>query len=192
MEFPIGAWKYSVAITDGKLFHEGRECIGATIEASREILISSVCPPRDRLRVLIRELTRAWTFATGSPDGPEAWMDLAATMFGATVSALNRQGSEAALVAMRPGDDIGPATARVGLSRNRECARCNGTVAGASVDCTPGAMPGVLDMGLYCEHCGKTQRWQEVATAMGLPSGIVTGKPRFEAGDTISEPTLST
>lgn len=184
MIFVVGTQKYRLRITEGPIVLNGVECSSVCLQAHREILIAPDHPKRDRLRSLLHELARAWVFETGMPRDAEGWMDVAASVSIGAMKDLNNQGGEMALLAMRPGESTGASTAKIGLSRNRECAVCRTTVAGASVQCQPAGMPGVVELALYCEFCNHTQRWQEMQSARGLPTGVVVGEPAFERGDT--------
>lgn len=180
MRFRCGPHFYQLRITPGPLAHEGTPCLGACLQSTREILLSAACPPADRLRTLIRELAIAWVFECGEPTD---WLDRVATIAIATYADLNRQGGELAVLSLRAGESTGDAASAIGLSRSRECAVCRTAVAGGSVACRPG-MPGTVDLALFCDFCGRTQRWREASSARGLPSGVVLGEMIFERGDT--------
>lgn len=183
MTFRIGKRRYRLKVVPGKLLVDGATALGAAMQSRAEILLSSELPHDDRLRVLCRELFRCWVFETGRPDSTEGWLSLAATMAMQLSVDLNAAGGELGLLSLRPGEDVENPTIRIPLTRNRQCAKCGGTVAGASVECSPDT-PGVVRMSLYCEFCGITQRWSETQGGMGLPTGQVVGEPVFESGDT--------
>lgn len=183
MIFHVGPHTYRLRVTAGALIHGGAECLGGTIQTPREILISADCPAGDRLRVLLRELCRAWSFEVGAPHGDD-WMDLAATVALAAMKDLNTQGGALALLALRPGERTDHSTVKIGLSTNRYCPCCQETVAGGSVHWGPGEVPGVVDLAIFCPFCGDTWRWREAQAAGGMPTGIVLGTPVKERGDT--------
>jgi hypothetical protein len=180
MRFRIGPHTYSLRITEGPIVVDGASCLGASLTGSHEILIAADCPPKLRLSTLLYELTRAWSLETGVPRDCEGWYELAATMAVAAMVDLNNQGGEMALLSLRDGESPQPAAAKIGLTRNRCCGICGGTVAGGSVECVV-AGPGVCELRLYCEHCGMTMVWREAQTARGLPSGQVLGEPKARA-----------
>lgn len=184
MKFRIGPWMYRLRITEGPLVHEGVPCLSACLQSPREILIAGDCPVADRGRAMYTELTRAWTFEKGIPASADGWLALAASMAMQATIDLNQQGGILALRSLRPAESADGAAARLGLSRERVCGTCGGSVAGGSVGCSPAAdKPGIVDLELYCEFCGQTQFWQEAQTIAGMPSGIVVGEAYFRAGD---------
>jgi hypothetical protein len=183
MNFDVGSNTYRLRVTEGPIELDGAECLSACVQAEREILISKEAKPRDRMRLLIRELARAWTFETGEPSTFNGWLGLVATVTLAAVKNLNTQGGEMGVLSLRPGEVTSSATVKIGLSLNRPCAVCNTTVAGGSIVCQPAGLPGVVEMMLYCDFCGHTQCWKEMQGARGLPTGVPIGKPTFERGD---------
>jgi hypothetical protein len=78
--FRVGARDYTVHVTPGPLLIDGREASGATLEENGEILIAPHLAPASAVRVMLRELARAWTFETGEPATAEDWLDLTATV----------------------------------------------------------------------------------------------------------------
>lgn len=182
MAFKVGARLYRVTVTAGRLSFDGDGCLGATLQSEGEILISASCPPHDRLRILLRELQRAWTYECGVPGDADGWLDLAATMARAAMVDLNLHSGEAALLALGAGETLEPKL--IGLQSARHCGKCRSMVAGGSVACKTTNLPGVLELAMYCEFCGRTMRWREAQTARGTPSGELLGRMEFEAGDT--------
>lgn len=183
MRFRIGARYYSVRVTDGPIVLDGFKCSGVCLQSTREILIAGDCHPRERSFILFRELMRGWVFETGQPANDDGWHDLGATMTLGAIVDLNMQGGQEALFGLRAGESPERAAAKIGLTRSRACAVCRGDVAGGSVLCHPSKTPGIVDLALFCDHCNRTQRWSEVQSAGGFPSGQVVGEPVFEAGD---------
>lgn len=193
MRFKIAARRYALQITPGPLVFEEKECLGCCLQADQLLLIAADCPVRDRLRILLRELLRAWTFEVGEPATVGAWLDLGATVLQGTINDLNMQGGEMALMSMVSGESPEPAAARSGLSTSRQCAVCESTVAGGSVAWRPSTPPGAVELRIYCEHCNQTQIWQEGQSARGIPNAIPISEPRFERGDKtgLAQPGLS-
>lgn len=187
MRFRVGPWRYAVRISETPVIHEGDACMGLCIADSREILISPDCNPKDRLPVLIHELTHAWLFSAGTPQTPEDWCDMNAMIFTTALQDLMIQGGIESLLRMGPGETESGKALTVALASARYCAKCRTTVAGASVVCVQSELPGALDLSIYCEHCNHIQRWQEAATASGFPSATVIGRPTFHTGKAMAE-----
>jgi hypothetical protein len=79
--FRVGAVDYTVAVAPGPLSIEGAAISGGTMEAEREILIAGdVTDGVQRVRVMLRELARAWTFEVGEPATAADWINLAGTV----------------------------------------------------------------------------------------------------------------
>lgn len=180
MNYRVGPWRYKLRIADAALFLNGEERMGLCCEKSRELLISPECPPAARLGMFFHELAHAWIYHTGEPRTVEDLCDLFATMTAAALDDLCINGGKEAILRLTPGESPSPGAAKIALTRNRYCGKCQSTIAGFSVECKPSALPGVLDLSLFCEHCNHVQRWQEMATASGLPSGTHLGEPSFE------------
>jgi hypothetical protein len=92
----VGPYTFTIFVTDGPLMHEGEPCVSACVMGTREILISGETPPADRHRLVLREVARAWLFATGSPCTTEGWIDLCATVALSAMQDLSGESREAA------------------------------------------------------------------------------------------------
>lgn len=187
MRFHVAARRYSLRIALGRLIHEGVQVLGAVVRREREIIISATCEPFDRLRVLLRELTRAWVMETGEPTDADGWLSLIANVLPLAMTDLATQGGETALMALHPGESPEPGAARAGVGSARHCAKCSGSVVGASVvwRCLDSAL---AEMRFYCEFCNHTQIWTELVSAKGRPTAITIDAPTFEKGDTTGVP----
>lgn len=184
MRFHVaGTIVYRVRISPEPLTLHGQRCMGVCDEAQREITLSCDLPARHRLHVLAHELAHAWDYAAGEPKDGEAWCDRMGAVLSAALRDLAMCGGEDALMRLRPGESPGPAACRLVLSRERRCAICSGSVAGASVVAHPSEVPGVAELALWCEWCGHVQHWRETVTQHGYPSGQVEGEPTFERGE---------
>jgi hypothetical protein len=184
MRFPVAGAVYAVRVTAGPVrLEDGTDVHGATLADSREILIAATCPPEMRWDVLLAELLRAWTFETALPSTDDEWLRLHARCSREAFRAINQQGGERALLNLQPGESPQPMAARIGLATSRQCAVCDGTVAGGSVAWKPTALPGVAELRVFCEFCGETQVWHEGLTG-GMPNARTLGAPTYEPGDT--------
>lgn len=180
--FKVGGITYVVRVSSEPLYLHGDVCDGLCLENEREILIAPDIAEDDRLRVLFHELLHAWTYVTGAPGDAEGWADLFAATATAAHQDLTRCGGEEALRRLRAGEVLGVMTGRIMLTRSRYC-RCGGTVAAASVDCRVDPRnPGQVTLKMGCDFCGHTMTWNELATQRGLPSGVVVGEVKVEAG----------
>lgn len=75
----VGPFEYAVKVTRGPLSHDGRPCLWACAQQSRELLISGEAEPADRMRLMLRALAHAWLFAYGEPHTRDGWLDRMAT-----------------------------------------------------------------------------------------------------------------
>src|SRR4051812_41508614 len=126
MRYRVGPWEYRVRIAEAPIVVAGKRRLGLCKEAERLILISPEGREGGGLKGLFHELSHAWIFETGEPATVEGWCDLISTV---TVS-LNRDlaihGGETMLERMLPGESPEAGSARVPLTRHRQCAVCQG------------------------------------------------------------------
>jgi hypothetical protein len=179
--FRVGALKYGVKIPRDRMTVDRKECLGLCDEYGRRFLISPAVPIDRRLWTLAHEIAHGHFLATGVPSDVEGLCDLFATMFEMTMRDLVNAGGEEALKRLDPGEELGTATGKIGLTLNRACSRCRGTIAGGSVQCTPTG-DGHVELRAVCRHCDVTLIWRELATHGGHPSGVMVGEARFVRG----------
>jgi hypothetical protein len=115
------------------------------------------------------------------PADLEGICDLFGTMLDLALRDLVNAGGEEALKRLGPGEELGLATGKIGLSKSRFCQQCGGTVAAGSVDCTPTG-DGHVEIRVVCHHCDVTSIWSELATFGGHPSGVMIGEARTVRG----------
>ena len=196
MQFKVTSWTVPVKITEGRLFDsQGGEQAGLFVNEESTIYISGAIPPRRRLHVLLHELRHAWEEFLGLPVGGEAEKDNVASFTADVMRQLKAQGGEAALMRLRPDgvvdDSAGPATlppARFGA----ECCGCGGVFPASHIVTEPSAFNVHLDeqtveRKLYCDHCGHVQKWVELATPMGRPTGVVVQAPERMKGEAVGD-----
>jgi hypothetical protein len=157
--------------------------MGLCFPDDRKILISCQAPVTGRMAILLHELTHAWVFSMGEPRDLEAWCDLNAAIFTQALRDLRAQGGEPALERMQPGESVERKTARLNLTTARYCAACTGTVGIASVIIKPTRKRGIIELSIFCPHCDHVQRWREISTEDGQPSGMIVGEPQFLRGE---------
>lgn len=196
MRFRVGPWIYRVRITDGPLHNEhGEECRGLCVYASREILISGLLPPRQRIDTLMHELRHAWRHHFGAPADEESDCNNAASFAVEMMRQLQKQGGEPALMRLTArgiGEEGAAAPDYAGRHTPAQCARCCtqfnpvAIVTGpAKFDDERGAF--FVTRSLYCDYCSHVQVWQEVATQSGQPTGQVAAEPNFLKGEEAAE-----
>jgi hypothetical protein len=179
--FRVGASKYIVKVTSDRMSVAGDECLGLCDERGRRILVNPAVPIDRRLWILGHELAHAHILATGLPVDLEGVCDLFATMFDLGVRDLSNAGGEEALKRLSPGEEMGLATGKVGITSNRYCGVCGATVAPGRITVTPTG-DGHVELRVPCRHCDAASFWREMATHGGLPSGVVIGEPRIVRG----------
>lgn len=188
MRFRVGPWRYAVKISNDEIFHDGKKRMGLCIDDERLILISPNCKLRDRLRVLMHEISHAWLFACGTPTDAEGLCDLNSTIFATALHDFSIQGGVESLLRLTAGESPESKANTIALTNTRYCAKCQDTVAGGSVICVRSSDdPRMVSLTLYCAGCGHLQRWMESMTIGGFPSGQVVGSPVFERGDAVAE-----
>lgn len=186
--FRVGASAYTVRVMDHPIVHNGLHCDGLCDEGRRTIDLAPDMPPDRRLHTLLHELTHAYLFAGQRPGDDEALCEFVANIGEMCVRDLYLCGGEEGLKQLRPGERLGRMTGRIGLTRNRYC-RCGGTIAPGDVECKLDAIQtDRFKLSFYCEFCGCTTSWQELATVSGLPKGIVIGEPQIEEGKVMQLP----
>lgn len=185
MRFKVGPWVFRVSISTGPITHTGEEVMGLCFPDDRKILISHKVPAGGRMAVLLHELTHAWCFSGSQPSDLEGWCDLNAMIFTQALRDLRAQGGEPAIERLQPGETLSPTTSRLNLTTARYCHACTGTVGIASVVIEQTDKPGIVQMTIYCPHCDHLQRWREVSTEDGQPSGMMVGTPRIVRGAAI-------
>jgi hypothetical protein len=102
LAFGVGASTYHASITRGRIVDDGGGCLAVCLQSSREILIAGDTPLEDRLRVLLCEVARAWTFEIGTPADVDGWLRLASTVARGALLDLARQGGPARLLKLKP------------------------------------------------------------------------------------------
>jgi len=199
MRFRVGPWVYRVRITDEPIYDEnGKEQAGYYVWRDREILISGAIPVRRRLDILCHELRHAWIEHFGQSRDIEGDCNLSSSFTASVMRQLLSQGGEAALMRLNSAGVIDH-SARLNIASERmgaECMVCGHrfsplqvTTEPAQFDTAGGRL--VMRRWLYCEFCGHVQRWSELATNSGLPTGSVLDTPELikgrEAGEFMRE-----
>lgn len=186
--FRAGSTKYLVKIMPEPIVMDGAECDGVCDARTRTIKLSPTLPIDRRFPVMLHELMHAWLFSVGgrpivdAEDACDLWATAAEQMLVDVVAA----GGVEALLRLRPGEEFGLATAKIGLLRSRTCGTCGGLVAPGDIDGRRVTGTGdACELAMWCEHCDLTQRWRERLTPAGAPSGEVVGDPRIERGNTL-------
>lgn len=100
MTLTVGARTYRASIATN-LIHKKRKVLGLVSEANGTIHISNDCHRDQRLAVLMHELTHAWIYAVGEPNGDEGLCSLVATMAEMAFREITQQGGIAALMEMQ-------------------------------------------------------------------------------------------
>ena len=102
MQFRVDPFDFTVTIPAHPLKHHGERVEGLVDEQGRSIHICRSVPPEQRLHVLAHELRHLWQWFYGTPHDAEGDANAVATFTCSLIHQLNRQGGEAALIAMQP------------------------------------------------------------------------------------------
>lgn len=105
MKFRVGPWIYRVVVMAEEFCDEqGRVLDGRCVWRDRQILLAASLSQQLRLEVLMHELRHAWIYHFGNPTETEAHCDNVATFTVDVMRQFCRQGGEAALASLAPGD----------------------------------------------------------------------------------------
>jgi hypothetical protein len=161
---------------------DGRRCDGLCDPDKSVIKISPLIPPERRWNVLLHELFHAFEFAFGFPKDSEALADFGASVCERAIHDLTASGGLQAIQHLRPGEEFGLQTAKIGLEDTRRCGKCKGTVAPGEVLCRPDPFkPGQMSLALFCDFCNCSTLWNE-KSACGQPVGVIMGKVKIVPG----------
>ena len=190
MRFHVGPWVYRVRITENRLYDEnGAELAGLFVWRDREILISNAVPVRQRLDVLVHELRHAWREHFGAGENIEGECNNVASFTASIMRQLLRQGGEPTLMRLDCNGMVNHA-AKLNIASERlgaECMVCGRRFSPIQVSCETAQFDtaaGRLAVArwLFCDFCGHVQRWHELATTSGLPTGEVLDAPELLKG----------
>lgn len=188
MRFHVGPLLVTVKLSTHPLYDDaGDELLGLCDFNKRLVLLSPVCPAKQRPAVIFHELRHAWCFYCGRPNGDEADADHYALMTDSILCDLERQGGRAALIALGKPDAAVKSLADVSNTRLIACSVCDQRIAPGSVVVssrktdTKTSAP-VVDLAFYCPQCDHVQQWSEFSNGSGRPTGAWAGEARFLRG----------